>query len=1100
MQKPLLIPHRQEEPLFGQTAWILLVLACLATTPDRSMAAESSIGARVEQFRRESAVEWDVTRSSTDDSITRLRRASGLRSSVAPTVAPTAASTARKVDGEKNSAGVLDFVRRSKTLFGIGKHGDKLRLRQRHETPGGTHYRYERTYDGIPLYGAGFTVHTDAQGEVHRAERFGRPLAYAPTASPQVEKSEAILTVVQAWKIQTLRSDAEAHRVIYSTGKFSRQAWQVELPAEKPLGDWVVVVDAIDGTVYESHNLLKHVDGVGRVFDPNPIVTTGTTTLEDQNDRASAVPAEAYFDVALPGLDGSGYLRGSYVTIQNPTVRQTDYQYFLDRSQDGFEEIMCYYHLDRASRRIVDLGYGQIVNSPIGVVARGTTEDNSWYSPLTNTLTFGTGGVDDAEDGDVIIHEFGHYVQHRQIANFGSTPESGSLGEGFSDYWAMTNRNDDRFQGYFAMWDGSALRQSDPPYLRRLDTGKRYPEDMEGEVHADGEIWSAVLYEIFQGLGRDTTDRIVLESHEFLSPTPSFFEAMEAVFDADQALNSGAGRETIVAAARSHGLDSTIDAGFDQFVAPGAEVTLVGAGAVLGSEPVLRWRQISGETVALQDAGTGLVSFTAPASVDIIERLEFELFHDGESDSPVADAVSVYVVDSNASISEAPHVAIPDNLSSGISRTLEITDSQPLFGLGVSLGITHTYIGDLKITLTSPEGTTVTLQESNPDPTHDLHEVYFVSFEHLTNESLLAFLRENPEGNWRLRISDAGAEDLGTLDEWGLIALTGSEPGFVFSDKSTDIQDGPSGLSIRDSIDVDEAGTVSELEVYVDIEHTYVGDLTVDLVAPDGTSMRLHDRTDGGSDNITAVYHPSEDLTRLASSLTDAEGLSMEGTWTLVVKDNAPGDVGSLIAWGLKGVSADTVTVSDVRVERSILPATFRPGGSVAVTLNVDPGESPPKDITVIEALPAGLNPTAIGSGGIWDAEARALRWVLEPPLAVGLTYSVIIPSQPADTYTFEGSVMFSVGGQVHTDPIPGDSIIQGEDPSRAHAVDADADFTISTSELLVATRAWKQSQTTPTTSELLEAVTLWKQGGSYHWDGVTFIAGKQSTPVSTVE
>ena len=418
----------------------------------------------------------------------------------------------------------------------------------------------------------------------------------------------------------------------------------------------------------------------------------------------------------------------------------------------------------------------------------------------------------------------------------------------------------------------------------------------------------------------------------------------------------------------------------------------------------------------------------------------------------------------------------------------------------MSLGITHTFIGDLKITLTSPEGTTVTLQESNPDPTHDMHAFYFVSFEHPNEESLLAFLRENPKGNWRLTISDMGREDLGTLDEWGLIVLTDGETGFVFSDTPNDIQDGPNGLSTRATLDVGETGTVDELQVYVDIEHTYVGDLTVDLVAPGGTSMRLHDRTGRGSDNITAVYHPSEERSRLATSLTHADGLSMEGTWTLVVKDNSSGDVGRLIAWGLHGVSGDAGTVSDIRVERSILPATFKPGERITVTLTVDPGESPPKDVTVIESIPTGLTPASIGSGGVWDAEARALRWVLEPPLAVGLTYSVIVPSQPADTYTFEGTAMFLADGQVHTNAIGGESVLQGEEPSRNHPVDANADFTISTSELLLATRAWKQSQSTPTTSELLEGVAIWKRGGPYHWDGSTFIAGKQSTQGSTMQ
>ena len=41
----------------------------------------------------------------------------------------------------------------------------------------------------------------------------------------------------------------------------------------------------------------------------------------------------------------------------------------------------------------------------------GTTADNSFYSPTTKALTFGTGGVDDAEDAGIIAHEYGHSIK-----------------------------------------------------------------------------------------------------------------------------------------------------------------------------------------------------------------------------------------------------------------------------------------------------------------------------------------------------------------------------------------------------------------------------------------------------------------------------------------------------------------------------------------------------------------------------------------------------------------------------------------------------------------------------------------------------------------
>jgi hypothetical protein len=51
--------------------------------------------------------------------------------------------------------------------------------------------------------------------------------------------------------------------------------------------------------------------------------------------------------------------------------------------------------------------------------------------------------VDDAEDAEVILHEYGHAIQDSQMTppGFGTSVEAGSIGEGFGDYWAVTVSN-----------------------------------------------------------------------------------------------------------------------------------------------------------------------------------------------------------------------------------------------------------------------------------------------------------------------------------------------------------------------------------------------------------------------------------------------------------------------------------------------------------------------------------------------------------------------------------------------------------------------------------------------------------------------------------
>lgn len=79
----------------------------------------------------------------------------------------------------------------------------------------------------------------------------------------------------------------------------------------------------------------------------------------------------------------------------------------------------------------------------------------------------------------------------------------------------------------------------------------------------------------------------------------------------------------------------------------------------------------------------------------------------------------------------------------------------------------------------------------------------------------------------------------------------------------------------------------SNASVSVNIVHTYIGDLKVDLVAPDGTLYNIHNRTGGSADNIVKTV-----TLNLSSE-------ALNGTWNLRVNDNAGGDVGFIDSWSV---------------------------------------------------------------------------------------------------------------------------------------------------------------------------------------------------------
>ncbi len=79
----------------------------------------------------------------------------------------------------------------------------------------------------------------------------------------------------------------------------------------------------------------------------------------------------------------------------------------------------------------------------------------------------------------------------------------------------------------------------------------------------------------------------------------------------------------------------------------------------------------------------------------------------------------------------------------------------------------------------------------------------------------------------------------------------------------------------------------STTPVAVNIVHTYVGDLKVDLVAPDGSIYTLHNRSGGSADNIVQTY-----TVNLSSE-------ALNGTWRLRVNDNANADTGYINSWSV---------------------------------------------------------------------------------------------------------------------------------------------------------------------------------------------------------
>lgn len=190
--------------------------------------------------------------------------------------------------------------------------------------------------------------------------------------------------------------------------------------------------------------------------------------------------------------------------------------------------------------------------------------------------------------------------------------------------------------------------------------------------------------------------------------------------------------------------------------------------------------------VAVDEAATCVTNFTLPINVTSTEG------------TTATGSVASQIGESGAiAPNETLPIAIPDNSPAFTTSTITVTQDISLTDLEVAVDITHTWVGDLLITLTSPGGTTVTLLD-RPGFTgtgfgcgDDNMSVIFSDAGSIDPETtcpgtspwltglvlpaspLSAFDGESTVGTWTLSVSDNAAGDTGTIDDWGLLPTPG---------------------------------------------------------------------------------------------------------------------------------------------------------------------------------------------------------------------------------------------------------------------------------------------------------------------------------------
>jgi hypothetical protein len=149
-------------------------------------------------------------------------------------------------------------------------------------------------------------------------------------------------------------------------------------------------------------------------------------------------------------------------------------------------------------------------------------------------LYFGTGGVPDAEDADVIIHEYTHYLNFYLAPNTINGNERLAVEEANCDFMAcmhskaVSNFNWRRifnWDGFNEFWSG-----------RDGNSANTYPKDLSTDFYRTSLIWSSMLNDISEDIGRDVLTRLLLQSVYSYANNLSMQQAINLLVQADSLL------------------------------------------------------------------------------------------------------------------------------------------------------------------------------------------------------------------------------------------------------------------------------------------------------------------------------------------------------------------------------------------------------------------------------------------------------------------------------------------------------------------------------------------------------------------------------------
>lgn len=385
-------------------------------------------------------------------------------------------------------------------------NGHELRLTNKIESNTGTHFHFQHFYQGAEVIGSSLTIHLPQNAKV----------------SPIVQQNLAIMRV-KSDVLELKMANPKHDLVWYPNTSGLELARRIKGGTEKHP---TTIIANEKGTLEERTQKLyfQGPDSLvkAKVFLINPINTAeveyGGQYVDNKDSTNSSLDSQLREVTMRVRYENDTFFLGddrfmfqNVIDPATPPVFSLSDTFFYNRSDENFEEVNAFYHLSNYANYLEQIGYGALLFDTLVVDADAGLADASAFdpNPSPKTLEYGLGGVDDAEDGEVVVHEMIHSLSTKASPKTVRGSDRRAMEEGNADYLASTYSNSFTqfktnrvfsWDGHNEFWQGLINNSS-----------KNYKTDRTGFTNHDREIWSAVLMCIYDKCGRGITDSLVLE-------------------------------------------------------------------------------------------------------------------------------------------------------------------------------------------------------------------------------------------------------------------------------------------------------------------------------------------------------------------------------------------------------------------------------------------------------------------------------------------------------------------------------------------------------------------------------------------------------------